>query len=200
MVKEPRPGKVKTRLGNDIGMIEAAWWYRHQSLSLIRNIVHPKWETVIAVTPDIEGQKSRVWPPELKRISQGKSDLGERMLKIIKSFRVGPICIIGSDIPDVSIEKIDRAFKALMRNQFVIGPTLDGGFWLFGVRKIRTISKNTFKNVRWSSIYAFEDTIKTLETERWARCDILRDVDDRTDYMAAQKALIGHSLGDSLSC
>ena len=48
MVKEPRPGKVKTRLGNDIGMIESAWWYRHQSLSLIRNVVHPKWETVIA--------------------------------------------------------------------------------------------------------------------------------------------------------
>ena len=189
MVKEPRPGKVKTRLGNEIGMIEAAWWYRHQSLSLIRNMVHPKWETVIAVTPDIEGQKSRVWPPELKRISQGMSDLGERMLKIIESFRVGPICIIGSDIPDVSIEKIDRAFKALMRNEFVIGPTEDGGFWLFGARKIRTISKKTFKNVRWSSIYAYEDTIKTLETERWACCDILRDVDDRTDYMAAQKSL-----------
>ena len=187
MVKEPRPGKVKTRLGDDIGMIEAAWWYRHQSLSLIRNVVHPKWETVIAVTPDIEGQKSRVWPPELKRISQGMSDLGERMLKIIESFRVGPICIIGSDIPDVSIEKIDRAFKVLMRNEFVLGPTLDGGFWLFGTRKIRTISKKTFKNVRWSSIYAYEDTVKTLETERWACCDILRDVDNITDYMAAQK-------------
>jgi len=188
MVKEPRPGKVKTRLGNDIGMIEAAWWYRHQSLSLIRNVAHPKWETVIAVTPDIEGQKSRVWPPELKRISQGMSDLGERMLKIIESFRVGPICIIGSDIPDVSIEKIDRAFKVLMRNEFVIGPTFDGGFWLFGTRKIRKISKKTFKNVRWSSIYAYEDTIKTLETERWARCDILRDVDDSTDYIAVQKS------------
>ena len=180
MEKEPRPGKVKTRLGSDIGMIEAAWWYRHQSLSLLRNVVHPKWETVIAVTPDIEGQKSRVWPPELKRISQGMSDLGEIMLKIIQRFRVGPICIIGSDIPDVSIEKIDRAFKVLMRNEFVIGPTLDGGFWLFGTRKIRTISKKTIKNVRWSSIYAYEDTVKTLETERWACCDILRDVDNIT--------------------
>ena len=70
------------------------------------------------------------------------------MLKIIQRFRVGPICIIGSDIPDVSIEKIDRAFKVLMGNEFVIGPTLDGGFWLFGTRKIRTISKKTFKAIR----------------------------------------------------
>ena len=187
MVKEPRAGKVKTRLGNDIGMIEAAWWYRHQSLSLLRNVVHPKWETVIAVTPDVEGRKSRVWPPEVMRISQGTSDLGERMLKICERFSVGPICIIGSDIPDISTKLIDRAFKILMRNEFVIGPTLDGGFWLFGTRKIRKISKNTFKNVRWSSIYAYEDTIKTLETERWAPCDVLRDVDNGTDYMAAQK-------------
>ena len=193
MVKEPRPGKVKTRLGNDIGMIEAAWWYRHQSLSLLRNVVHPKWETVIAVTPDIEGRKSRVWPPELMRISQGMSDLGERILKICDSFRVGPVCIIGSDIPDVSTKNIDRAFKVLMRNEFVLGPTLDGGFWLFGARKIRKISKNTFKKVRWSSIYAYEDTIKTLGTERWATCDILRDVDNGTDYTAAQKTSLNWS-------
>ena len=117
MVKEPRPGKVKTRLGNDIGMIESAWWYRHQSLSLIRNVVHPKWETVIAVSPDIEGQNSRIWPSELMRISQGMSGLGERMLKILDSFRVGPICIIGSDIPDVSKKRIVRVFKILGRNK-----------------------------------------------------------------------------------
>jgi glycosyltransferase A (GT-A) superfamily protein (DUF2064 family) len=32
MVKEPRPGKVKTRLGNDIGMVNAAWWYQAPKL------------------------------------------------------------------------------------------------------------------------------------------------------------------------
>ena len=91
MVKEPRPGKVKTRLGNDIGMVNAAWWYRHQSLSMLRSVIHPKWNTVIAVTPDIEGRRSRVWPRELRRISHGMADLGERMLQILDSFSFSPI-------------------------------------------------------------------------------------------------------------
>ena len=155
MVKEPRPGKVKTRLGNDIGMVNAAWWYRHQSLSILRSVIHPKWNTVIAVTPDIEGQRSRVWPHELKRISQGMSGLGDRMLKILDSFRFGPICIIGSDIPDVSSKNIERAFKLLMNKDFVLGPTFDGGFWLFGARKIRKISRKKFKKVRWSSTVSY---------------------------------------------
>ena len=28
MVKEPRAGRVKTRLGQSIGMTAAAWWFR----------------------------------------------------------------------------------------------------------------------------------------------------------------------------
>ncbi len=38
MVKEPRPGRVKTRLGRDIGMVPAAWWFRHQTRRLIRRL------------------------------------------------------------------------------------------------------------------------------------------------------------------
>ena len=41
--------------------------------------------------------------------------------------------------------------------------------------------------VRWSSNYAFEDTIKNLETDRWAACDMLRDIDNGIDYDAIHK-------------
>ena len=47
MLKEPRPGRVKTRLGRDIGMVEAAWWFRHQTARLIRRFyeigIFPDW-------------------------------------------------------------------------------------------------------------------------------------------------------------
>ena len=49
MVKEPRPGRVKTRLGRDIGMVGAAWWFRHQTRSLIRRLRDPRWQIVLAV-------------------------------------------------------------------------------------------------------------------------------------------------------
>ena len=100
--------------------------FDEEKVKILRSVIHPKWNTVIAVTPDIDGRRSRVWPREFKRISQGMSDLGERMLKILDSFRFGPICIIGSDIPDVNAKNIERAFKLLMNKDFVLGPTLDG--------------------------------------------------------------------------
>jgi hypothetical protein len=77
-----------------------------------------------------------------------------------------------------------------MNKDFVLGPTFDGGFWLFGARKIRKIPIKTFKNVRWSSTHAYDDTIKTLETDRWASCDMLSDVDNGSDYINLQKKMI----------
>ena len=72
MVKEPRPGRVKTRLGHEIGMVEAARWFRRQSLSLLRNLRDPRWELVLAVSPDREGLASRIWPAGLARVPQGR--------------------------------------------------------------------------------------------------------------------------------
>ena len=62
MVKEPRPGRVKTRLAAGIGRVPAAWWYRHQTARLLRRLRDPGWDLVLAVSPDIEGMTSRIWP------------------------------------------------------------------------------------------------------------------------------------------
>ncbi|MGR3291496.1 MAG: TIGR04282 family arsenosugar biosynthesis glycosyltransferase, partial [Paracoccaceae bacterium] len=79
MVKEPRPGLVKTRLGRDIGMTVAAHWFRHQSQSLIRRMRDTRWTTIVAVTPNIAGLESRVWPLDLLRFPQGPGNIGTRM-------------------------------------------------------------------------------------------------------------------------
>ncbi len=46
MLKVPRAGWVKTRLGRDIGMTAAAWWFRHQVAQLLRRIDDPRWRVV----------------------------------------------------------------------------------------------------------------------------------------------------------
>ena len=71
MVKEPRPGRVKSRLGRDIGMVAAAWWFRHQVARLLRDVEDPRWQVVLAVSPDHAGLNSRVWPAHLPRVAQG---------------------------------------------------------------------------------------------------------------------------------
>jgi rSAM/selenodomain-associated transferase 1 len=178
MVKEPRPGRVKTRLGRDIGMTASAWWFRHQVASLLRRIEDPRWDLVLAVSPDVEGLTSRIWPSHLRRLPQGQGDLGDRMSRVIHTFAPMPVCIIGADIPGVSKTAIARGFKSLGSHDAVFGPAPDGGYWLVGSRKSRP---GMFANVRWSTQHALSDTARSFENLRIAYIDILRDIDTVED-------------------
>mgnify|MGYP000037863766 CR=1 FL=1 len=180
MVKEPRPGRVKTRLGRDIGKIAATWWFRHQSARLIRRLRDPRWRIVLAVAPDL-AVASRVWPADIARHPQGQGDLGQRMGKMLRSFGPGPTCLIGADIPGINRAHIARAFAALGNHDAVFGPAPDGGYWLVGVKHPKRLPRSLFKDVRWSSEHALADTLRGLPGYRIALTDQLRDVDTGAD-------------------
>ncbi|MBL4751077.1 MAG: TIGR04282 family arsenosugar biosynthesis glycosyltransferase [Amylibacter sp.] len=179
MVKEPRAGRVKTRLGAGIGMTQAAWWFRHQSRRLIRRLGRdPRWQTVLAVSPDKEGLQSRIWPADLPRWPQGQGDLGDRMAAIFRNAPTGPVVIIGADIPGITPALIEKAFRALGDHDAVFGPATDGGYWLIGMKRgARAVSKNLFENVRWSTKHTLADTVASLDGAQVAMIDTLRDVD-----------------------
>jgi rSAM/selenodomain-associated transferase 1 len=181
MVKEPRPGRVKTRLGRDIGMTTAAWWFRHQTRDLLRRIYDPRWEIVLAVSPDREGLQSRVWPPHLTRMAQGRGNLGDRMARMLRSVGGGPACVIGADIPDISRKHIDAAFRALGDHDAVFGPAPDGGYWLVGLKHPHRQPPGFFDGVRWSTQHALVDSKATLPGYRIAEVAALRDVDTVVD-------------------
>ncbi|WP_300550048.1 TIGR04282 family arsenosugar biosynthesis glycosyltransferase [Roseovarius sp.] len=187
MVKEPHPGRVKTRLGRDIGMVGAAWWFRRQAARLLRRVEDPRWQVTLAVSPDAEGLQSRVWPARFARVAQGQGDLGDRMGRLMRSMPEGPVCIIGADIPGVRATHIARAFEALGRHDAVFGPAYDGGYWLVGLKRVR-VPATLFRDVRWSSEHALGDTIKSLGGARVALVDRLRDVDTVADLAVAQEA------------
>ena len=179
MVKQPRPGRVKTRLGRDIGQVQAAWWFRHHSLSLIRRLARDhRWQVVLAVSPDAEGLQSRVWPAHIARMPQGRGDLGDRMARVFKGLTPGSVVLIGADIPAVRPGHIARAFQALGNHDMVFGPATDGGFWLVGMKKT---PQGLFQNVRWSSEFALADSVEGLPGQRIAFVDRLRDVDTARD-------------------
>lgn len=177
MVKEPRPGRVKTRLGRDIGMVPAAWWFRHQTRALIRRLRDPRWDVVLAVSPDRDGLLSRVWPAHLPRLPQGEGDLGDRMARVLRGRDARDMCIIGADIPGVQKHHIARAFRALGAADAVFGPAHDGGYWLIGLKASKPLPPQIFANVRWSTKHARADTVATLPDMRIAYVDSLRDVD-----------------------
>ncbi|WP_347821595.1 TIGR04282 family arsenosugar biosynthesis glycosyltransferase [uncultured Planktomarina sp.] len=181
MVKEPRPGRVKTRLGREIGMTAAAWWCRHQTRRLLRRLQDPRWELILSVAPDHEGLQSRVWPAHLPRMSQGSGDLGQRMKQVFDSLPPGPVCIIGADIPEISRHHVWKAFASLGPHEATFGPAPDGGYWLIGLKRCRSNPKGLFKQVRWSTAHALQDTLISLSDLRVARVDKLRDIDNAND-------------------
>lgn len=183
MVKEPRPGRVKTRLGRDLGMTTAAWWFRHQVRRLLRDVTDPRWDVVLSVAPDTDGLTSRVWPTHLPRIPQGTGDLGDRMGRIFHMMPNGPVIIIGADIPGVTRQHINKAFRALGNHDAVFGPAMDGGYWLVGLKRVGPVPTTLFHGVRWSGENTLSDTCETLGCARIALVDEMQDVDTIADLV-----------------
>jgi rSAM/selenodomain-associated transferase 1 len=189
-VREPRPGRVKTRLAREIGAVEAAWWFRHASAALIRRLAGDRrWRTVLAVTPDAEGLASRAWAPGLLRAGQGPGDLGRRMTRFLRrepgtGLPPAPVAIVGADIPDLRPVHVLEAFRVLRRHEAVLGPATDGGYWLFGLR--RPVPRDLLSGVRWSTPHAMADTVARLSGLSVGFAATLMDVDTAGDLAAVR--------------
>jgi uncharacterized protein len=180
MVKEPRAGRVKTRLGADIGMTTAAWWFRHQVRDLLRRTDDARWQTVLAVSP-YRSLNSRAWPAKYDRTTQGRGDLGHRMGAVFDQLSYGPAIIIGGDIPGITRAHIWTAFRAIDSHDAVFGPATDGGYWLIGLKRSRPRSGRMFQGVRWSTAHALGDTVISMPGYHIAYVDTLDDVDTKSD-------------------
>lgn len=180
MVKAPVAGRVKTRLGRDIGTIPATWWFRHQVARLLRDVTDPRWDTVLAIAPDT-ARHARFWPPHLPRLPQGQGDLGTRMSRLLRHPHAGPVCLIGGDIPGLKAPHVARAFRALGRAAFTFGPAIDGGFWLVGLRHPGLAPAGLFRGVTWSTPNTLQESLATLKGHSVRLVDTLADVDRGTD-------------------
>lgn len=182
-VKQPRFGRVKTRLARDIGRFKAWLFYRRTVKALIRRVGHGNWKTIICVSPD--DYRSGFFDPRLMVIPQGGGDLGQRMQRVFDTVgqkrKSGPLVLIGGDIPGVDKNHIRRAFNALGNHDAVFGPARDGGYWLVGMRR-RHGRIAPFDGVRWSTEHALADTVENIKlSQRVEFTDMLSDVDRAAD-------------------
>ena len=194
-VKEPRLGRAKARLARDVGHAEAWLFYRR----LVRRVLPPlardaRWSAWLATAPDAWQGQEPFWPVALPCLPQGPGDIGQRMLRIFRSLPPGPAIIVGSDIPNLAPEHVERGFKALGRADMVLGPATDGGFWLIGL-SARARAINPFQGARWSSPWALVDTERALPAGfRLALVDRLADVDDGPAYRRWRAGTRGTSI------
>jgi len=164
-------------------MTQAAWWYRHQTARCLRKLRDPRWQLVLAVTPDHGAHHDRLWPRDLARLPQGRGDLGRRMASALASVSQAPVVLIGSDVPDITPTHIAGAFAALGARRAVFGPATDGGFWLIGLQRGALAYPRMFEGVRWSRADTLEQSLAALAALNPARVTEMRDVDTVNDLM-----------------
>lgn len=189
--RAPMRGAVKTRLAADIGKDAALSFYRRTLHDVLWRLGRdPRWQTWLAVTPDLAAHSAALWPqvPGVHLIAQGDGDLGVRMARPLLTLPPGPVVIIGSDIPEVGSSHIMAAFKALGRKDVVFGPAADGGYWLVGARRTPMVPHGLFGTVRWSTKHALTDTLAGLpKSFRVAMLGELDDIDDGAAWATWRK-------------
>jgi len=186
--RAPLLGTVKRRLAADIGDSAARRFHANTTCELVgRLAADRRWRTWLAVTPDRFARIGRFWPTGVQRLPQGQGDLGVRMATALARFPGGPAVLVGSDIPALHSGHILAAFAALRGCDAVFGPAADGGYWLVGVRNGGAALPGMFRNVRWSTRHALDDTLANFSNRRTILLETLDDVDDGRDYARWRK-------------
>ena len=180
--REPRLGRVKTRLAAGIGTVAAWTFYRRTAARVLRPLLTDRrWHGWLAVTPDqAAGSGSFAsWPGW--RLAQGGGDLGQRMARMMVVMPPGPVVIVGTDAPDLHTGHVAEAFRLLGRHDAVFGPAADGGYWLVGLRR-GPRALDIFDGVRWSTEHTLADTLANLPRNATAAMlEELLDIDDSAD-------------------
>jgi rSAM/selenodomain-associated transferase 1 len=189
MARAPRLGTVKRRLAADIGAVAAWRFYRTEAGRLLSRLARDRrWSTWLAVTPDPRSPAATgLWPFAGPIVGQGGGDLGQRMGRLLRSLPRGPAVIIGTDSPTVEARHIAGAFAALGRAEWVVGPAVDGGYWLIGARRRPCIGV-PFAGVRWSGPHARADTLRNMGRNKVVLLEEMDDIDDGADYHRWQAA------------
>ena len=181
-VKAPVAGRVKTRLGAEIGMGRATALFRIMTARTIGEAMKGGWRVVLAVDqPGAACATAKFWPAGIERAPQGGRDLGARMSRAFREAPRGPVVIIGADAPGLRARHLRQAFDALKGADAVFGPAADGGYWLIGLAR-RRAAPMLFEGVRWSTKHALADTLRTMPGNFNVRLlETLRDIDEACD-------------------
>ena len=183
--RRPRPGRVKRRLARGVGARQAATIYAELLSRALKTVDARRWTRLLfcADSQDRGWFHSRLRGGKWLVKGQARGDLGRRMAKATEFAlrRADAVILIGSDIADLEVNDLTRAAGALDHGtEAVLGPTVDGGYWLVGARETAMVRK-LFDNVRWSSEHALADTLANAGTRRVELLDTLDDIDNADD-------------------
>ncbi len=188
MAKYPQSGIVKTRLAATVGPERALRVYEKLLQSILdtcTGLPADQCLRSVFVTPlELVQPFARRYPGlDLYRAQSG-ADLGERMRQALDELLdhpgVGAAMLIGADIPELSVQLINRATALLGTADLVLGPTVDGGYYLIGMTRLQA---GLFTGIEWGSAEVLATTLAIAEQLELhvAMLPELRDLDEADD-------------------
>lgn len=165
LAKPPVPGRVKTRLADALTHPGCARLARAQ---LERTLRVAAESGIGPVTLRVAGGP---WHPYLRdraRVhgaglaSQRGADLGERMAHAVRASLDGRagVVLLGTDCPGLMAGDLRAAAERLAAGtDVVLGPALDGGYYLAGVRRAIPAM---FRSMNWGAGDVLQTTLRSL--------------------------------------
>jgi len=180
-VKEPVEGFVKTRLAKTFGDEKTLTLYKHFVNDLISTLKDSKFEFKLCVYPNNK-LINEVFG-DYNNFIQEDGNLGVKMQKAFQSqftLNYNKIILIGSDTPHIPKHYFDETFTMLETKEIVIGPSLDGGYYLIAFNK-ETFNTNLFKNITWSTDVVLKQTLQKTTPHKIHLLQELNDIDTQID-------------------
>lgn len=193
-VKAPVEGLVKTRLAGRIGTRNALTLYRAFVSDIRHTLAHIDSDIRIYYHPEGYDRLVNDWlGSDTPLFLQEGDDLGARMYNALAQAFVdgfGSALLIGSDVPELTLTLLTDAFSALETHPAVIGPAIDGGYYLIGFNQ-NTLFKDAFTGVPWSTPDVSKTTLSRFQAigRRPHLLPLLRDIDTFADLISLESSL-----------
>lgn len=206
LAKAPVAGRVKTRLGRDIGMDAAAGLAAAALVDTLRACTSAfgpsrchlalDGDLETAVSGELIADSLLGWSVFAQRGNSFVARLVHAHAFLAAAAH-GPVAQIGMDTPQVTPELLIDAAAALdagtstTSNDAVLGPASDGGWWILVLRD--SANAATLLDVPMSTSTTGADTRRALTTAglRVASTVTLRDVDTVPDALAVAQSFPG---------
>ncbi len=202
MAKWPRYGSCKTRLAKDIGKNNALKIQKkmlHHTFSVSNYLIKKEILEIHLAIKGIGFKKCQRLCNELgieKFYFQGQGCLGEKMKRqILKCQRYSKnhdnrdLIFIGTDLPNLCHMDILETIEKLKKDDVILGPSNDGGYWLIAFSKKFILNNNfsPFINIKWSTNSVLQRTIENLNQQKIKIAYLNTKIDIDTIYDIDQR-------------
>lgn len=122
---------------------------------------------------------------QIELLQQGSGTLGDRLHEVYSKLRKShnKVIIIGSDLPFLCKELITETVAKLNDFETVIGPSHDGGFYLFASQA--DLNSSFWSDVKYSQIDTLMQLVQPLDSSSISYLDTLTDIDDLESFKLA---------------